>query len=55
MAEWLRRWHLRNMHMKCSVHDLEVIDSNLGRVEPGVHSTSIYIALKPKINFDIEM
>ena len=31
MAKWLRRQHLRDM--KCTVHDLEVMDSNTGRVE----------------------
>ena len=39
MAEWLRRWHLRDM--KCTVHDLEVMGLNPGWVELGVHSTSV--------------
>ena len=42
MAQWLRR---RHSCMKCTVHDLEVMDSNPGRVELGVHSTSIWIFL----------
>ena len=38
MAEWLRRWHLRDM--KCTVHELEVMSLNPNQIEGGVRSTS---------------
>ena len=41
MAKWLRQRHLRDI--KCTVHDLEVMGSNTGRVELGLHSTSIKV------------
>ena len=39
MVEWLRRRCFGDI--KCTVHDLEVMASNPGQVELGVHSTSV--------------
>ena len=37
------------MDMKCAVHDLEVMDLNLGWVKLEVHySSSVYVILEPK-------
>ena len=35
--------------MKSAFHDPEVMFSNLGRVEQGVHSSSVLVGLEPKI------
>ena len=39
MAEWLRRWRLRDI--KYTAHDLEVMDLNPCRVKLGMRSTSV--------------
>ena len=41
-----RASRLRNM--KCAVHDLEIMGSNLGQVELGVLSASVEVVLEPK-------
>ena len=47
MAELLRRRRLKDMN--CTVHDMEVMGSNPGRVELGVYGTSVYVTLEPEI------
>ena len=39
--------HLRDM--ESTVHDLEVVGSNLSQVELGVRSTSVQVILEPKL------
>ena len=46
MDEWLKWQHLSDMQF--TVHDLEVMASNTGQVEFGMHSTSVKIVLKQK-------
>ena len=47
MVEWLRQQRLRDM--KCTVHELKIMDSNLSQFQLGVHST----ILKPKTSIAI--
>ena len=47
MAELLRHRRLKDTNY--TVHDMEVMGSNPGRVELGVYGTSVYVALEPEI------
>ena len=39
--------------MKCTVHDLEVLGSNLSQVKLGVNSTYVQVIFEPKIHIHI--